>query len=160
MIPVDEASVERAAPNAEAARNGRALFVKRKLSGLHVDSDESIIFGLCAGSGKEPYRVSCDFVRPDQPTYRCSCPSRQFPCKHCLALMFAYALGKGSFKVGDVPADLAEKREKLAGRAEKKKEEAGKPRVVNKDALAKKIRAQLDGLDLLERLALVRTELG
>ncbi|CAG0987289.1 hypothetical protein PHYC_02094 [Phycisphaerales bacterium] len=160
MISIDESYVESASPNADAAKNGRALVMKGKLTALHIDSDETILFGQCAGSGKEPYQVSCDFARPDQPTYRCSCPSRQFPCKHCVGLMFAYVLKKPSFKTGEVPADLAEKREKLASRAEKKKEEAEKPRTVNKDALAKKIKAQLDGLDLLEKLTLDLTRIG
>jgi hypothetical protein len=160
MIGIDETSVERAAPNADAAKNGRALFVKRKLSQLHIDSDETIIFGQCAGSGKEPYQVSCDFARADQPTHRCSCPSRQFPCKHCLGLMFAYVLAKGTFKTADVPPELAEKRDKLASRVEKKKEESSKPKTINKDALAKKIKAQLDGLDVLEKLTLDLTRIG
>jgi hypothetical protein len=160
MIGIDETFVERAAPNAEAAKNGRALYVKGKFSRLQIDAEESIIFGLCAGSGKEPYQVSCDFAQADQPTFRRSCPSRQFPCKHGLGLMFAYVLGKGSFKTADVPLDLAEKRQKLAGRVEKKKEESTKPKAVNKDALAKKIKAQLDGLDLLEKLTLDLTRIG
>ncbi len=159
-ISIDEAYIESAAPNADAAKNGRALVVKGKLSGLHIDGEQTIIFGQCAGSGKEPYRVSCDFARADQPTYRCSCPSRQFPCKHCIGLMFAYVLKKSSFTTAVVPEDVAEKREKLASRVEKKKEEADKPRVVNKDALAKKIRAQLDGLELLEKLTLDLTRIG
>src|SRR5262249_43966871 len=69
-------------------------------------------------------------------------------------------LKKSSFKTGDVPADLVEKREKLATRAEKKKEESAKPKTVNKSALAKKIEAQLDGLDLLEKLTLDVTRIG
>jgi hypothetical protein len=160
MITIDEAYVERAAPNADASKNGRALLAKGKLSDLHIDADETIIFGACAGSGKEPYRVSCDFARADQPTYRCSCPSRQFPCKHGLGLMFAYALKRGSFTTAEVPPDLAEKREKLATRVEKKKVESSAPRTVNKGALSKKIAAQLEGLDLLERLTLELTRIG
>lgn len=160
MINIDEGYIESAAPNADAAKNGRALLVKGKFSGLHIDAAQTILFGQCAGSGKEPYRVSCDFARADQPTYRCSCPSRQFPCKHCIGLMFAYALKKGLFKTAEVPADLAEKRDKLASRVEKRKEEAAKPKTVNKDALAKKIKAQLEGLDLLERLTFDLTRMG
>ena len=94
MIAIDDAYVDAAAPNADAARNGRGLVLKGKLSNLHVSDDGALIFGECQGSGKEPYRVSCDFARPDQPTHRCSCPSRQLPCKHCLGLMYAYAQGK------------------------------------------------------------------
>ena len=76
---INESWVESAAPNADAAKDGRALVVKGKFAALHVDEAETILFGQCAGSGKEPYAVSCDFARADQPTYRCSCPSRQFP---------------------------------------------------------------------------------
>ncbi|HYE17457.1 MAG TPA: SWIM zinc finger family protein [Tepidisphaeraceae bacterium] len=160
MISIDEAYVESAAPNADATKNGRGLVVKGKFAALNVDADETILFGKCQGSGKEPYACSCDFARPEQPTHRCTCPSRQFPCKHCVGLMLAWVLKRASFKTADVPPDIAEKREKLATRVEKKKEEATKPKVVNKDALAKKIKAQLDGLDLLEKLTLDLTRLG
>lgn len=74
--------------------------------------------------------------------------------------MFAYVLKKSSFTTADLPADLLEKREKLAARSEKKKEEAAKPKTVNKEALAKKIKAQLEGLDLLEKLTLDLTRIG
>jgi hypothetical protein len=160
MIAIDEAYVNAAAPNADAAKNGRALVLKRKFLTLHTDAGSTLLFGTCQGSGKSPYEVSCDFTRADQPTYRCSCPSRQFPCKHCIGLMYAYVGNAASFSVADVPAGLAEKRDKLAARVEKKKEEPAKPKTVNKAALSKKIQAQLDGLDLLERLALDLTRIG
>lgn len=160
MITIDEGYVESAAPNAEASKNGRALVVKGKFTSFNVDADETILFGKCQGSGKEPYQCSSDFQRPEQPTHRCTCPSRQFPCKHCLGLMFAFISKKASFKTAEVPKDIAEKREKLAARVEKKKEEAAKPKEVNKEALAKKIKAQLDGLDLLEKLTLDLTRIG
>ena len=161
MIAIDEAYVDAAAPNADAAKNGRGLVLKNKLSNLHVSDDGALIFGECAGSGKEPYRVSSDFARPDQPTHRCTCPSRQLPCKHCLGLMYAYAQKK-KFTPAPVPEDLAAKREKLAARVEKKAVEAEKPKQVNVAALAKKIKAQLAGIDVLERLThdLVRLGIG
>src|SRR5215471_13936175 len=160
MISIDEGYVESAAPNSDTMKNGRGLVVKGKFLTLRIDADETILFGQCQGSGKDPYQCSCDFARPDQPTHRCSCPSRQFPCKHCVGLMFAYVTKKASFSKADVPADLAEKRGKLAAKVEKKKEDAAKPKEVNKEALAKKIKAQLDGLDLLEKLTLDITRIG
>ncbi len=160
MFSIDEAYVESAAPNADAMKNGRGLVVKGKFKELHTDADETILFGQCQGSGKEPYKCSSDFARPDQPTHRCSCPSHQFPCKHCIGLMYAYVLKKASFTPAEVPADIVAKREKLVARAEKKVEEAAKPKTVNKSALAKKIQAQLDGLDLLEKLTLEVTRIG
>jgi hypothetical protein len=161
MIQIDESYVDSAAPNAAAIKNGRALVIKGKFVKLNKSKDESIIFGVCRGSGKSDYLCSCDFIRADSPTHRCSCPSRQFPCKHCLGLMYAWAQGK-SFKVAAVPQDVAEKREKLSARREKQKETANKPRKVNKAALTKKIKAQLKGLDLLETLTydLVRIGMG
>lgn len=160
MISIDEGYVESAAPNSDTVKNGRGLVVKGKFVALGIDADETIVYGQCQGSGKTPYHCSCDFARPDQPVHRCSCPSRQFPCKHCVGLMFAYVLKKSSFKTGEVPAELVDKREKLLARVEKKKEDSAKPKVVNKSALAKKIQAQLDGLDLLEKLTLDVTRIG
>ncbi len=160
MISIDQAYVDAAAPNAEAAKNGRALQLKRKFTLLHIDASQTLLFGECQGSGKDPYRVSCDFARPEQPTYRCSCPSRQFPCKHCIGLMYAYVDSQASFTPAEVPAELAEKRDKLAAKAEKKQDEPAKPKTVNKAALSKKIEAQLEGLDLLEKLTLDLTRIG
>jgi hypothetical protein len=161
MIAIDDAYVDAAAPNADAAKNGRGLVLKNKLANLHVSGDGTLLFGECQGSGQQPYQFSCDFARPDQPTYRCTCPSRQFPCKHCLALMYAYARKK-SFTPAPVPADLQAKREKLATRAEKKAAVADTPKQVNQAALAKKIKAQLAGIDVLEKLThdLVRLGIG
>jgi len=161
MLSLDEAFVDAAAPNADAIKNGRGLVLKSKFAVLSISEDESILFGECQGSGKEPYRCSCDFVRPDKPTHRCTCPSRQFPCKHCLGLMYAFVLKK-PFKTAAVPEDVQAKREQMQARAEKKETEAEKPRQVNLGALAKKIKAQLAGIDVLERLAcdLIRVGIG
>lgn len=161
MIAIDDAFVDSAAPNADAAKNGRGLVLKNKLGQLHVSDDGDLLFGECQGSGKDPYFVSADFARPEQPTYRCTCPSRQFPCKHCLGLLYAYAQKK-PFTAAPVPADLQAKREKLATRVEKKATEPEKPKQVNVAALAKKVKAQLDGIDVLEKLThdLVRLGIG
>jgi len=161
MIELSENQIDAMAPNAEAAKNGRGLVMKIKFIKLHSSEDGTLLFGECQGSGKEPYRCSSDFTRIDQPTHRCSCPSRQFPCKHCLGLMYAYAMKK-NFTVAPVPEDLQAKREKLQTRKEKAADEPAKPKTVNKSALAKKIAAQLEGTDILERLVhdLVRVGLG
>ncbi len=159
MISIDEGFVDAAAPNADAAKNGRALVLKGKFLKLHTSEDGTLLFGHCQGSGKDPYLCSSDFAVPEAPVHRCNCPSRQFPCKHSLGLMYAFVQGK-KFSAADVPADLAAKREKSQARVEKKKEEFDKPKVVNKGALAKKIKAQLEGIDLLEKLTLDLVRLG
>ena len=50
-----------------------------------------LVWGLCAGSGKDPYQVAVDLTGP---AYRCSCPSRKFPCKHALGLLLNWAGGR------------------------------------------------------------------
>jgi hypothetical protein len=161
MISIDEGFVDAAAPNTDAAKNGRGLVLKNKFLTFHRSEDETLLFGQCQGSGKSPYLCSADFAAPETPVFRCNCPSRQFPCKHSLGLMYAFVQGK-KFVPATIPEDIASKRQKVQQRIEKKKEEADKPRVVNKAALAKKIKAQLDGIDLLEKLTqdLVRLGIG
>lgn len=159
MPTITEQFIDAAAPNADAAKNGRGLVLKNKFAALHQSDDGTLLFGSCQGSGKDPYLCSADFTKPDAVVYRCNCPSRQFPCKHSLGLLYAFVQGK-SFSVADVPEVLAAKRDKAAARVEKKKEDADKPKVVNKTALAKKIKAQLEGIDHLEKLTLDLVRLG
>jgi hypothetical protein len=159
MISITQDFIEAAAPNAEAAKNGRALLLKHKFLALHHSPDETLWFGRCQGSGKTPYLCSADFAVPEKPVYRCTCPSRQFPCKHFMGLLYALAEGK-KFTSAEVPEELAAKREKVAARVEKRKADADKPVTVNKAALAKKIKAQLDGIDLLEKLTKDVVRLG
>lgn len=159
MITITQDFVEAAAPNADAAKNGRALVLKNKFLRLHHSSDETLWFGQCQGSGKAPYLCSADFAVPEKPVYRCTCPSRQFPCKHALGLLYAMAEGK-AFTSAEVPEELAVKREKVTKRAEKRKTDAERPVKVNKAALAKKVKAQLDGIDLLEKLTRDVVRLG
>ena len=159
MIGIDEPFIDSAAPNAEAAKNGRLLVLKGKFVALHRSADDTLLFGRCQGSGKEPYLCSADFAVAGAAVYRCNCPSRQFPCKHSLGLLYAFAQGK-PFTSADVPDELTAKREKSTVRLEKKKVSAEQPRTVNKSALAKKIKAQLAGIDLLEKLTLDLVRLG
>ena len=158
MISITQDFVEAAAPNAEAAKNGRGLVLNKFLRDHH-SPDETLWFGQCQGSGKTPYLCSADFAVPEKPVYRCTCPSRQFPCKHALGLLYALAEGK-KFTSAEVPEELAAKREKVVARVEKRKADTDKPVKVNKAALAKKIKAQLDGIDLLEKLTQDVVRLG
>jgi hypothetical protein len=160
-MQIDQAFADSQAPNAAAINNARGVVLKKKLVGLFRSQDGTLLFGECKGSGAENYRPSADFTDPSKPVYRCTCPSRQFPCKHSLALLYAYAQG-AKFVEKEVPADIGEKRAKLQQRTEKKKEESDKPKKSNLSALKKKIQTQLDGLGLLESLVhdLMRAGLG
>jgi hypothetical protein len=62
-----------------------------------------VLWGLCAGSGKNPYRVCVDLG--DRAT-KCSCPSRKFPCKHAVALQLLDV--RDELPAGEVPDWVAE----------------------------------------------------
>ncbi|MCP1376324.1 SWIM zinc finger family protein [Dyella lutea] len=59
-----------------------------------------VIWGECQGSGAHPYRVIADVADHG---YKCTCPSRKFPCKHSLALMWQYAESAERFGQAEVP---------------------------------------------------------
>ena len=120
--------------------------------------DDTFYMGECKGSGKSNYVVSADFVEEDKPVFRCSCPSRQFPCKHSLGLMFEMAAGK-DFAIGEIPKDILEKREKKQAKEAKKADGSSEKKPVSeksakasKAAKTKKIKKQLEGLKLMKQM--------
>jgi hypothetical protein len=149
MQTLTENFVDSLAPNASAIKNGWGLVKKNQFVILNKSEDGTLLFGECKGSGKSNYSTSVDFIS-DVPVARCTCPSRQFPCKHSLGLMYSYVSG-ANFDVAPIPEDILEKRTKSVQRQEKKKEQEKSPRKINKSALQKKIKAQLEGLEVLER---------
>jgi hypothetical protein len=76
---------------------------------------DDVLWGLCRGSGKNPYQVGVDLSGP---AFRCSCPSRKFPCKHALGLLLLWAEG-GAVSSGPVPAFVSEWISSRAERAAK-----------------------------------------
>lgn len=70
------------APDAASAKAGKSLASPR--SWRSFGQNEQVAWGECQGSGREPYRVQIEL---NTPAFRCSCPSRKFPCKHGLGLL-------------------------------------------------------------------------
>jgi hypothetical protein len=88
------------APDASAQRAARGLANDRAWCEVGLSAEEELpptIWGLCQGSGVQPYQTCVDLT---EPAYRCSCPSRKFPCKHTLAILLRWAAGT----VPDAPA--------------------------------------------------------
>ena len=107
------------APNPSSAANGQKLSRGGKFTNLCRTADGLLYWGECAGSGSTPYRVSVDWADQSAPVCRCSCPSRQFPCKHALGLLYEQ-LAQKPFREADIPQDIADKRAKQAARAAQK----------------------------------------
>ncbi|MFI6566311.1 SWIM zinc finger family protein [Streptomyces sp. NPDC050534] len=87
-------------------------------------SDEGALWGLCKGSGSKPYRTVVDIADAAGPAYKCSCPSRKFPCKHALGLLLLWAGDDGAVPPGEAP-DWAE--QWLAGRRQRAEQKRAAP---------------------------------
>ncbi len=81
-------SVLALAPDDSSRRAAAALARPAPWDGAGASAD--LVWGLCAGSGKNPYQVVVDLA---DPAFKCSCPSRKFPCKHALALLMLWSAG-------------------------------------------------------------------
>ena len=103
--------VTEAAPDAASLAAGRKLAVPGPWR--DTGCNDVLVWGQCQGSGKTPYQVSVDLTGP---AYRCSCPSRKFPCKHALALLMLWSEGVLD-ESGQVAAFAEEWATQRAGRA-------------------------------------------
>ena len=74
------------APDAASAKAGRTLATASKWQNL--GRNERALWGECQGSGAKPYQTVIDL---NEPAFKCSCPSRKFPCKHALGLFLLVA---------------------------------------------------------------------
>ncbi len=165
MQQVTEQQIAAMAPNQSAVANAKKISQKGGFVRLEHSQDDSFYMGECTGSGKSNYITTVDFIEPAAPVCRCSCPSRQFPCKHGLALLYEI-LRQKEFQICEIPEDIQKKRErKLAREAKtedsgeggtasgvtepKKKTAAAK---TSKAARTKKLKKQLEGLELTTKL--------
>lgn len=73
------------------------------------------VWGLCKGSGSNPYRTVVDLTGP---AYKCSCPSRKFPCKHALGLLLLWS-AEGVGEPGEAPDWAAQWLSDRAAKAER-----------------------------------------
>lgn len=92
--------VEDLAPDQASLKAASKLTKPGKWSLRSKDNEARILWGECQGSGANPYRVMADTVDLG---YKCTCPSRKFPCKHVLALMWMFAENPDDFSSGSIP---------------------------------------------------------
>jgi hypothetical protein len=91
--------VESLAPDQASLDAARKLLKPATWPALAADG-AGLVWGECQGSGSTPYRV---VVSELDAGYKCTCPSRKFPCKHSLGLMWLRAAGKVAFASGTAP---------------------------------------------------------
>ena len=98
-------TIETLAPDQASLKAASKLTSKAKWPRLDVSAQHGLIWGECQGSGANPYRVIAD---TEDHGCKCTCPSRKFPCKHALALMWIFATEAESFTRGDPPEWVTE----------------------------------------------------
>jgi hypothetical protein len=79
------------APDSGSATAGRRLASAERWTAAGHRVDPGALWGLSQGSAAKPYQTVVDLTGP---AYKCSCPSRKFPCKHALGLMLCWAAGQ------------------------------------------------------------------
>lgn len=127
MREIPEQQIAAMAPNVNAVNNARKIVKSGGFTEHARSEDDTFYMGSCKGSGSSAYRVTLDFADNDAPVCRCSCPSRQFPCKHGLALMMELSQGR-HWDICDIPQDILDKRAKKDVRAGKKESQGDRPR--------------------------------
>jgi hypothetical protein len=99
---------------------------------------ERAVWGECQGSGANPYQTRVDL---SDIAFKCTCPSRKFPCKHGLGLMILLVENSAAFTQTQQPVWvtqwLDDRQQRGEKKAAKKAEEAAKP--VDAIAQAKRV---------------------
>jgi hypothetical protein len=104
LMLLTHSQIESAAPDQAALKAAAGLSKPSHWSGLGRSGDGVLVWGECQGSGANPYRVVVDVTDTGS---KCTCPSRKFPCKHGLALMWLCVDG-GALPVTGAPPWVTE----------------------------------------------------
>ncbi|MEZ4677758.1 MAG: SWIM zinc finger family protein [Caldilineaceae bacterium] len=106
------------APDTASIQAAQKLTAVAKWPTLGV-ADTVALWGECQGSGKTPYQTIIDL---GELAFKCSCPSRKFPCKHALALLLLYTHADDTFAADISIPDWVQNW--LDGRAKRKEAQA------------------------------------
>lgn len=93
-MEISLATVQELAPDQASLNAAKKLLKPTQWPMREKAASVNSIWGQCQGSGANPYYTMADVVDHG---YKCTCPSRKFPCKHVLALMWQFAEGSTDF---------------------------------------------------------------
>jgi hypothetical protein len=119
MISFTEAQALSLITDPGTLKRGQELLKPAKWANL--GRTETAAWGECAGSGSKPYLTGIDLT---EPAFKCSCPSRVFPCKHGAGLLLLMARQPELLTGSTPPAWLEEWLSKRQQTQEKKAEKA------------------------------------
>jgi len=145
-LPLPEEQILTLAPDEASKKSGRDLANPSKW--VSKGANEQALWGEAQGSGSKPYQTQIDLINI---AFKCSCPSRKFPCKHGLGLMLFYSRQQNAFSDTEAPAWVTDWLSKRTEKEEKKVTKEEKP--VDEAAQAKRQQARqskvADGIEEL-----------
>ncbi len=119
-----EEQINSLAPDPASLKAGKSLAIPNKWQ--NIGSSDIALWGECQGSGSNPYKTQIDFR---EIAFKCTCPSRKFPCKHSLGILFLFISKKDLFNNQEAPGwvmewlkSREEKKQKQVERKESRKE--------------------------------------
>ncbi|GAB3240996.1 hypothetical protein GCM10027346_35880 [Hymenobacter seoulensis] len=115
MISYSEDQAQAFVADAGTLQRGKQLAQPTKWANL--GRTQAATWGECAGSGSKPYLTGIDLR---EPAFKCSCPSRVFPCKHGAGLLLLLARQPALFAGTQPPPWLEEWLAKRVQTQEKK----------------------------------------
>lgn len=121
------------APDPGIAKSGRGLASQSKW--LALGKSDRAVWGEIKGSGKNPYQVRIDLT---EPAFKCSCPSRKFPCKHGIGLFLIFAEHEKGISSQDPPDWVRDWLEQRDARKGQRAARAAEPREVDAQAQARR----------------------
>ncbi|MBX9858318.1 MAG: SWIM zinc finger domain-containing protein [Sphingomonas sp.] len=104
-MTLDLSAIESLAPDQSSLKAAAGLTKASRWSGVGASRDGTLLWGACAGSGANPYRVMADLSDLGS---KCTCPSRKFPCKHVLAMLWMHVDGTMAFGASETPEWVSE----------------------------------------------------
>ena len=131
-LNLTEEQIIQLAPDAASVKAGKGLAVPGKW--VLLACSERAVWGHCQGSGKNPYQTAIDL---NDIAFKCSCPSRKFPCKHGLGLLLLFAAKPELFEQAEEPDWVATWLSKRGVKAEKKEQKARDEKPVDAAAQAR-----------------------
>lgn len=146
MMQMSVGEALRLSPDEASTKAAGDLAIPGKWSRLAFD--ERAVWGECQGRGTRPYQVQID---KSGPAFRCSCPSRKFPCKHGLALLLLMARDPAGFSPAPAPAWVGDWL--LSRRQRAEKQEAKTSCVADNDEPANDAQASRRETARLQRMA-------
>lgn len=140
-MDINKNQIDSLAPDQASIKAGKGLSTLSKWK--NIGFNDFALWGECQGSGSNPYKSQID-TRTF--SFKCSCPSRKFPCKHGLGLMYLFVDNKSSFS-SNIPTWVEEWINAREVRQQKQEEKKENPKIIDPEKKAKTEEKRIENIN-------------